>query len=110
MSSVFSCFEPQTYEEAKGRDKWEKAMKAEYDALMKNKTWRLEELPGKKPIGYKWVYKVKYKADGSLDKYKATLVAKGFAQREGIDYEEIFAPTAKIVTIRLVTALAAQFG
>lgn len=83
-------------------------MKVEYDALMKNKTWRLEELPlGKKPIGYKWVYKVKYNADSTHDRYQARLVAKGFAQREGIDYEKIFAPMTKMMIIKLMTALAA---
>jgi hypothetical protein len=86
-------------------------MQVEYDALMKNQTWVLEDVPtDKKPIGCKWVYKVKYKADGTLDKHKARLVAKGFAQQEGIDYEETFTPTVKMVTIRLVLALAAHFG
>eukprot|EP01018_Ginkgo_biloba_P016510 Gb_19106 [translate_table: standard] len=110
MSSIFNCFEPWTYDEAKGKDEWEIVTKVEYDALMKNKTWTLEELPpGKKPIGCKWVYKVKYKADDSLDKYKARLVAKGFPQREGVDFEEVFAPTKKMVTIRFIVAIVAQF-
>eukprot|EP00253_Pinus_taeda_P014380 PITA_14380 len=82
MANLHSIFEPQTYSEAKG----------------------------KKPISYKWVYKVKYKADETLDKYRARLVARGFSQKEGIDYEETFAPTAKMSTIRLVLALAAQFN
>lgn len=56
------------------------------------------------------MYKVKYKADETLDKYKAHLVTRGFSQREGIDYEKTFAPTTKLSTIRLVLALAAQFG
>ena len=92
----------------KGDLKGKKAMAAEHESLMKNQTWDLTPLPsGKKPIGCKWVYKVKYKADGTLDKYKARLVAKGFSQREGIDYEETFAPTAKMSTIHLVLAMAA---
>lgn len=79
--------------------------------MVKNHTWELSELPlGKKPIGCKWVYKIKYKFDGTLDKYKARLVAKSFSQRQGIDYEETFAPTAKMSTIRLVLAMATQFG
>ena len=61
-------------------------MQKEYDSLIKNGTWKLVDPPlGTKPIGYKWVYKNKYKADGSLDKHKARLVEKGFAQKEGID-------------------------
>jgi hypothetical protein len=86
-------------------------MEAEHESLMKNQTWDLTALPsGKKPIGCKWVYKVKYKEDGTLDKYKARLVVKGFSQREGIDYEETFSPTAKMSIIRLVLAMVAQQG
>ena len=110
MANLHSIFEPQTYSEAKGISEWEQAMEVEFQSLQKNHTWTLSDLPeGKKPISCKWVYKVKYKADGSLDKYKARLVARGFSQKEGIDYEETFAPTAKMSTIRLVRALAAQF-
>eukprot|EP00253_Pinus_taeda_P029386 PITA_29386 len=70
-------------------------MQKEYDALIKNGTWKLVDPPLEtKPIDCKWVYKNKYKVDGSLDKQKARLVAKGFAQKEGVDYEETFAPIA----------------
>lgn len=86
-------------------------MTSEHHSLLKNKTWVLYDLPPRKaPIGFEWVYKIKYKSDGSLDKYKACLVAKGFSQSQGIDYEETFAPTTKISTIRLVLSMAAQFG
>lgn len=79
-------------------------------SLLKNNTWVLSDHPpGKKPISCKWVYKVKYHADGTLDKYKARLVARGFTQWEGIDYEETFAPIAKMSTIRLLLAIATQF-
>ena len=61
-------------------------MQKEFDALIKNGTWRLVDPPiGIKPIGFKWIYKTNFKADGSLDNYKERLVAKGYAQKEGIN-------------------------
>ena len=78
---------------------------------MKNGTWKLVDPPiGTKPIGCKWVYKNKYRSDGSLDKNKVRLVAKGYAQKEGIDYEETFSPTAKWATICTLLFLATQKG
>ena len=75
-------------------------MQAEYDAIVKNETWSLCDLPaGKKAIGTKWVYKLKRKPDGSVDCHKARLVAKGYAQEKGIDFEETFAPTCRMTTI-----------
>eukprot|EP00253_Pinus_taeda_P004173 PITA_04173 len=89
----------------------ERSNAKEYDALTKNGTWKLVDPPlGTKPIGYKWVYKNKYKVDGSLDKHKSMLVAKGFAQKEGVDYEETFAPIAKWVAIQTLFFLATQNG
>ena len=80
MANIHSVFEPQTYSEAKGIPEWEQAMEAEFQSLQKNHTWTLSDLlVGKTPISCKWVYKVKYKADGTLDKYKARLVARGFS-------------------------------
>ena len=79
MANLHSVFEPQTYSEAKVIPEWEQAMDTEFQSLQKNHTWTLFDLPtGKKPISCKWVHKVKYKADGTLDKYKARLVARGF--------------------------------
>ena len=84
-------------------------MTFEHQSLLKNNIWVLFYLrPRKKPIGCKWVYKIKYKSNGTLDKYKARLVVKGFSQCQSIDYET-FAPTAKMNTIRLVLAMATQF-
>eukprot|EP00253_Pinus_taeda_P033502 PITA_33502 len=104
-------FEPTSFKEASSHDEWKESMQKEYDALINNGTWKLVDPPfATKPIGCKWVYKNKYKADGSLDKHKARLVGKGFAQKEGVDYEETFAPTAKWTTIRTLFALAAQNG
>ena len=83
----------------------------EYRPVIDNHTWKLVDCPPNvKPIGCKWVYRVKYNQNGELDKDKARLVAKGFVQQEGINYEETFAPTAKWNTICLTLALAAQQG
>eukprot|EP01018_Ginkgo_biloba_P030799 Gb_41776 [translate_table: standard] len=88
---------------------WIKAMEIEYDALVRNDTWDLVSLPiGKKAIGTKWIYKTKYREDGSIDKYKVRLVAKGYAQQEGIHYEETFAPVARMDIIRTVLSLTSH--
>jgi len=81
MANIYSILEPQTYAKAKGIPEWERVMEAKLQSLQKNHTWILLDLPpGKKLISCKWVYKVKYHADGTLDKYKAKLVAHGFTQ------------------------------
>ena len=83
-------------------------MNAEMESLEKNKTWELIDLPaGKKPIGCKWVYTVKYTANGSLERYKARLVGKGYTQTYGVDHVETFTPIAKMNTISILLSLAA---
>ena len=80
-------------------------------ALSKNETWDLvPHSPHKKAIGCRWIYKVKYNADGSVNRYKARLIAKGYAQAQGVDYEETFAPVAKMTTVRTMIALATTKG
>ena len=86
-------------------------MNAEMKALEKNKTWELVDLPvGKRPFRCKWVYTIKYKADGSLERYKAGLVAKGYTQTYGVDYLKTFAPVAKMNTVRILLSLTANYN
>ncbi|PRQ42655.1 putative RNA-directed DNA polymerase [Rosa chinensis] len=101
---------PRTVQEALDDPKWRIAMNEEMEALQKNDTWEIAPLPqGKKTIGCRWIYTVKLKADGSIDRYKARLVAKGYTQKYGVDYQETFAPVAKINTIRILMSLAATY-
>jgi len=80
---------------------WITAVTAELVALSEMKTWTLSELPpGFKSIGTKWVFDLKLLVSGEIDRFKARLVAKGYAQRPGMDYDEVFAPVAKHATIR----------
>lgn len=103
--------EPRDLQVALSDQKWREAMNNEFVALVRNKTWHLvPEHQGNNIIDCKWVYKIKRKADGSIDRHKARLVAKGFKQRYGIDYEDTFSPVVKIATIRLVLAIAVSRG
>ena len=106
---LFTDCEPVNFQEAVQNKKWRDAMDEEIKAIMKNNTWELASLPnGQKAIGVKWVYKAKKNANGEIERYKARLVAKGYSQRAGIDYDEVFAPIARLETIRLIISLAAQ--
>ena len=77
------------------------------DSIERNQTWDLvPRLTNTKVVGVKWVFKTKYRNDGTLDKHKARLVTKGYSQSPGLDYDDTFAPTARMTTIRTVFALA----
>jgi hypothetical protein len=109
--AVSSDAEPKSYREAmRGPDSelWHQAMVREMEAHLENGTWELVKLPhGRKAIGYKWVFKVKRNPDGTVERYKPRLVAKGFGQRPGVDFDETFAPTTKWAALRAILALAA---
>nr|GEX60086.1 zinc finger, CCHC-type [Tanacetum cinerariifolium] len=101
--------EPKNYKEASTDQKWIEAMKVELDSINRNNTWKLTTIPkGHKAIGLKWVFKTKKDANGNIVKHKARLVAKGYIQKHGIDFEEVFAPVARMETIRLLLAIAAN--
>ncbi|PWA92889.1 zinc finger, CCHC-type [Artemisia annua] len=103
--------EPRNYKEASKDKKWIEAMEIELDSINKNNTWILTTLPeNQKAIGLKWVFKTKRDAQGKIIRYKARLVAKGYVQEQGIDFDEVFAPVARIETVRLILALAAYHG
>ncbi|KAE8702231.1 Detected protein of unknown function [Hibiscus syriacus] len=107
LSSISHLVEPKTYTEAIQNPEWIKSMNEEFLALESNNTWSLVPLPSNKtPIGSKWVYHIKYKSNGEVERFKARLVAKGYTQREGVVYVETFSPVAKMVTVRTVLALA----
>lgn len=106
---MFVNSDPISYAAAVKSAKWREAMDSEIEAIKKNDTWELTELPtGGKKIGIKWVYKTKLNEHREVDKYKARLAAKGYTQQHGVDYGEVFAPVARLDTIRLVISLAAQ--
>ena len=111
-NSIYLPKDPESYSEAissSENDKWKEAMQIELKCLEETETWNLVERPShKNVIPGKWVYKVKTKSDGSLEKFKAPYVAKGFKQIEGIDCSETFAPTSKPETFRRILSLAAK--
>ncbi|KAE8179295.1 hypothetical protein A4X06_0g9825 [Tilletia controversa] len=86
-------------------------MEAEITSLRSMETWRLVDLPpGRKPIGCRWTYKLKVDTEGKASRWKARLVAQGFSQKAGIDYDETFAPVARLTTIRILIAIALRHG
>ena len=101
LCNIDSVIEPYSFKKVRKESHWIEAMKQEIEALESNQTWDIVTLPkDKRPIGCKWVYKIKYKPNGEVDKYKARLVAKFYNQQEGIDYLETFSPVVKMATVR----------
>ncbi|GAA0173738.1 transmembrane signal receptor [Lithospermum erythrorhizon] len=107
---LFSNIEPMNFYEAEKQKEWVEAMNEEIYAIEKSKTWELATVPkGRKAIGVKWVFQIKKNAKADVERYKARLIAKGYKQKQGIDYEEVFAPVARLETVRLMISIAAQF-
>jgi hypothetical protein len=108
MAAILDSNEPKHFKDAILIKEWCEAMSKEIDALEANHTWDITDLPhGKKAISSKWVYKLKYNSDGTLERHKARLVVMGNHQKEGVDFKETFAPVAKLTTVRTILAVAA---
>src|SRR4051812_1174770 len=105
--------DPATYEEAMmspDSNKWQDAMKSEIGSMYENQVWTLVDLPyGQKAVENKWIFKKKTDAGGNVTVYKALLVAKGFRQIQGVDYDETFSPVAKLKSVRIFLAIAAYY-
>ncbi|GJU74508.1 retrovirus-related pol polyprotein from transposon TNT 1-94 [Tanacetum coccineum] len=105
---------PKTYKEAitsKNFALWNEAIDNEMDSLVSNNTWELSDLPpGSKAIGCRWVFRIKYHTDGSIQSFKVRLVIQGFSQRQGIDYFDTYAPVARITSIRVLFALTSIYN
>ena len=103
--------EPTSVTQALKDPHWRKSMSEEYDALVRNGTWELVPPTDiTNIVSCKWIFRIKRKSDGSIDKYKSRLVAKGFHQRPGVDYLETFSPVIKPTTVRLVLNIAVSNG
>lgn len=111
LVSKFVVTEPSSFEEAVEDPTWVDAMVEEYDSTVRNSAWEIVPRPeGKSVVGSRWIYKVKQAVDGSVEKYKARFVARGFSKIEGIDYEETFAPVARYSSIQTILSLSARMG
>ncbi|KAL0412089.1 UNVERIFIED_CONTAM: Retrovirus-related Pol polyprotein from transposon RE1 [Sesamum latifolium] len=101
--------EPKTFQQARRKQEWVKAMKLEIDALEQNCTWEVTPLPKeKRAIGCRWIFQLKLKPDGTIDRHKARLVAKGYNQIEKIDYFDSFSLVAKVVIVNTLLVVTAS--
>jgi hypothetical protein len=111
MAKVVQEVEPICFEDVVGHALWDKAMDEEMAAWDANRTWELVSLPEEKRLlDVSGCTKMKHNSNGSTSKYKARLVAKGYAHTQGIDYEETFAPIAKMAIVRAMIPMAALRG
>ncbi|XP_047342815.1 uncharacterized mitochondrial protein AtMg00820-like [Impatiens glandulifera] len=107
LTATSSATTPTCFTKANKDPQWRLAMTNEYNAFIQNKTWSLiPRTPSHNLVGCKWVFKLKHKVDRSIDRHKAHLVAKGFHQQQGIDYEETFSLMEKPISIRVILSLA----
>lgn len=107
LTEVMSTYEPTCYSEAKGVPEWELAMNKELSALDENVTWELSEFPtGQKAIGSKWIFKIKFHSDGTIERHKARLVVKEYDQKLGKDCKHTFSLVTKLPIVRIFIALA----
>ena len=110
MSNIIDV-EPSNNEVAAKKKLWQDAMIEEYQSIMKNDVWEIVSRPKEKSmVTSKWLYKIKHDADRSIDKYKARFVARGFSQKEGVDYKETFAPVARYISIRATSYISTKMG
>lgn len=108
LTAITEGVEPTTFRDVVAQRVWIDGMRKEIDSMELNHTWGMKELPqGKRAIDSKWVFKIKYRADGTIERYKARLVALENSQVEGVDYDETFAPVVKMSTVHLFLDVAA---
>jgi hypothetical protein len=102
---------PSTFDESTKHKVWKDAMIEEYESILKNDVWEVVPRPqGKSIVTSKWIYKIKHATYSSVEKFKARFVACGFSEKEGIDYDEIFAPVARYTSMRIIISLASVFA
>ena len=112
MTYLLKQGDSQTYKEAVTSHDgpiWKEAIKSEIDSILQNHTWELVDLPhGSKPLGCKWDFKKKMKTDGTIDKYKAKLIIKGYKQQKGVEYFDSYSPVSRITSIIMMLAIASM--
>lgn len=109
--TMFASADPVSFEEAVKSEKRRNAMNLEIESIENNDSWKLTDLPAdRKKIRVKWIFKTKLNENGEIDKYKARLVEKRYAQQHGVNYYEVFTPAARLDTTRQMLAVTTQRG